>query len=73
VDVPIVLLACIIRLLHPGFREIRRHDNGSDMFVKLVAGLESGRSDPAESTLPLERLESRSVDMGTQTDLIAVH
>jgi len=44
-----------------------------DKLVKLVAGLESGRSDPAESISPSDRLESTSVDMGTQTDLITVH
>jgi len=35
--------------------------------------LESGRSDPAESISSSDRLESTSVDMGTQTDLITVH
>jgi len=49
------------------------HDNGSDKLVKLVAGLELGQSDPAQSILPSDRLESTSVDMGTQTDLITVH
>ena len=67
-------LYCLLALSGFTTREIHRpRQQIQQVLVKLVAGLKSGRSDPAESISPSERLKSKSVDTGTQTDFIAVH